>query len=231
MRNLGGSKEPLGVAPKVLPTGPRALRMVTSMANASKRKGDVAERQAVRMLCELAPDLIRHDADRMWGAGRKNDHGDLDVFDDVAIQVRNYQLQTIGAAIRSSAVDSVTQAAHRRVRLGVGLVPYPGARQGTVRWLACARDWPYDLEAPGEHCEGPVEFAMVSKALAWVRDDQGPYGYRARPRETRVVRLTGPGAAVLVAPVEAWLAAYRAHRIAEAGLGSLLTTPLEVAAN
>jgi hypothetical protein len=178
------------------------------MANASKRKGDKAELEAVRVLVDLAPDLARSDAMRMLGAGRKEDVGDLRVFDDVAIQVRCYAATAIGTAIRSSALDATVQADRGRNPFALGMVPIPGARKDTVRWLACVQTWPTaGLIAPP--LLEPVEFALVSRAIKWLRDDTGPYGYRPYPREQRVAHLTGSGAPVLVAPIEAWMAAYR----------------------
>lgn len=180
------------------------LRMVLAMVNSSKAKGDRAELDAVRMLLAAAPDLCHDNAKRMLGAGRAEDVGDLYVFPDVAVQVRNYAMAAIGQAVRSSAEDSVAQAANGRVPFGLGLVPFPRARPGSVKWLACVSRWPGAL--PIE----PIPFALVGRALAWVRDDAGPHGYMAYPRESRIAALGGPGTPVLIAPVEAWLVAYRA---------------------
>lgn len=176
------------------------------MANASKAKGDRAEREAVEYLCASVPDLVVPNAMRMLGAGRSDDVGDLRVFADVAVQVRNYKLDSIGAAVRSSAVDAVAQAANGLLPHGLGLVPFPRARAGTVRWIATWITPPAPLG-----CE-PVEFKTIGKALAWVRDDVGPYGYLPRGRDERVAALTGPGQPVFMAPAEAWLAAYLRSR-------------------
>lgn len=173
------------------------------MANSSKNKGDRAEREAVEYLQQVAGDLVVPRAQRMLGAGRADDVGDLRVLPDVAVQVRNYKLDSLGAALRSAAVDAVAQAANGDMPHALGLVPYPRARAGSVRWLATWVRTPAGL---------PVEvheFASVSKAAAWVRDDQGPYGYRVWPREQRVAHLGGRGDHVFVAPAEAWLALYR----------------------
>ncbi|MPV50139.1 hypothetical protein GCG21_08995 [Pseudactinotalea sp. HY160] len=176
------------------------------MANASKNKGDRAEREAVEYLRDQVPGLLVENAMRMLGAGRSDDIGDLRVFPDVAVQVRNYKLDSIGAAVRSSAVDARTQAANGLLPHGLGLVPYPRARAGTVRWIATWLTPPAPLE-----CE-PVEFKTITKALAWLRDDDGPHGYLTHPRTRRVAALTGPGTEVFVAPAEAWLAAYARAR-------------------
>lgn len=174
------------------------------MANSAKQKGDRAELEAVRMFQAMAPDLVVAKSMRMLGAGRAEDVGDLHVFHDVAVQVRNYAMTSIGSAIRSSAIDATAQALNGDRPFSLGLVPYPRARAGTVRWIATALEWPVDSGVE------PVEFSMVSKALAWVRDDEGPYGYMARPRHLRIARLGGGKTTpVLLAPVEAWLDAYR----------------------
>lgn len=172
------------------------------MANSAKNKGDRFEREGVTALVELLPDYTVEDPMRMLGAGRKKDIGDLSVFPDVAIQVR--AKKDMGLAIRSSAEDAVQQAANGRMPFSLGMVPILGTRSHQVRWLACTAvdAWPGGVE--------PVaEFAIVSKALAWVRDDAAPHGYRPWPRVERVGLLGGPGFPALVAPLEAWAAAYR----------------------
>lgn len=186
------------------------------MANPSKDKGDRAEREAVEALKALAPDLVLPKAMRMLGAGRAEDTGDLYVFPDVAIQVRSYKMESLGSAIRSSAKDSVAQAGHGDMTFGLGLVPYPRARAESVRWLACVQQWPVDLPVD------PIPFAMVGKALGWLRDDHGPHGYMAYPREQRIAVLAGGSTApVLISPFEAWVAAYRATRTATTQVGSV----------
>src|SRR5699024_4247618 len=97
----------------------------------------------------------------------------------------------------------------------LGLVPYPRARAGTVRWIA---SW---VQSPGDLPVEPVEFKIVSKAAAWARDDTGPHGYLVRPRTERIAHLTGSGAPVLIAPYEAWLAMYTARRLARTELSHL----------
>src|SRR5690625_4924548 len=106
------------------------------MASFSKNKGDRAEREAVEYLQQVADDLVVPRAQRMLGAGRADDVGDLRVLADVAVQVRNYKLDSLGAALRSAAMDAVAQAANGDIPHALGLVPYPRARAGTVRWLA-----------------------------------------------------------------------------------------------
>lgn len=178
------------------------------MANPSKAKGDRAEREAVGYLIRAVPHLVSvPKPQRKLGAGRAEDTGDLWVFDDVAVQVRSYDLSAIGKALRSAAVDSAIQATNGGYPFALGMVPVPRAKQGTVRWLASVTDWP---KPPVRE---PVHFEVVGKMLAWLRDDDGPYGFDARPRTARIatLRCTG-GGVVWVSPMEAWLAALPSMR-------------------
>lgn len=181
-------------------------RMSDGMANPSKAKGDRAEREAVEVLKSLAPNLCVADAIRMLGAGRKDDVGDLRVFVDVAIQVRNYKMDSIGSAIRTAASDSVVQASNGSLPIGLGMVPVPGARKNSVRWLAACHTWPTALWDEGGLIQ-PEEFKMVGRALNWLRDETGTYDRPAVSRQFRVAVLVGK-TPVLISPIEAWLEAY-----------------------
>lgn len=178
------------------------------MANSSKNKGDRFEREAVPVLVKLLPEFALKKAMRYLGAGRKEDVGDLYVLPDAAVQVKAWD--NMGGAIRTAVAGSVVQAGHGDMEYALGMVPIQGARAHQVRWLACVAPdrWPVPVE--------PVaEFAMVSKALKWVKDDTGPYGYRVWDRPERIGLLGGPGEPALIAPLEAWTAAYRsAHKMA-----------------
>ncbi|MCU6479080.1 hypothetical protein [Arthrobacter sp. A2-55] len=172
------------------------------MANSSKEKGDRYEREAVPVFAHLLPEFVVKKPRRMLGAGRQDDVGDLAVLPDVAIQVR--ALVNMGKAVRTSSADAVSQAANGDMPYSLGVVPVQGARKDQVRWLACVDvdSWPTPVE--------PVaEFSIVSKALAWVRDDKGPYGYQVWDRAARIGLLSGQGSPALVAPLEAWVEAYR----------------------
>lgn len=142
---------------------------------------------------------------RMLGAGRAEDVGDIHVFNDVAIQMR--ALANMGQAVRSSAADALKQAgnaANGRPRYSLGMVPVPRARKEQVNWLACVAvgHWPLPVEPV-------VEFATIGKAFDWVRTDEAAHGFRAWPREERVGLLVGTGKPALIAPMAAWLTAYR----------------------
>lgn len=172
------------------------------MANSSKDKGDRFEREAVPVLVDLLPEFALPKAMRHLGAGRAEDVGDLYVLPDAAVQVRAYK--DPGKGIRSAASDSVIQAGHGDKDIALGMFPILGARAHQVRWLACVAPdrWPVPVE--------PVaEFALVSKALKWVKDDTGPYGFRVWDRLERIGLLAGPGEPALIAPIEAWAEAYR----------------------
>lgn len=182
------------------------------MANKSKDKGDRYERAAVKYIIETVPELV--DAKlpmRMLGAGRLEDIGDLSLFTDAAIQVK--AVSNMGQAVRSSVAGSVIQAANAKVEFALGMVPVQGARKTQVNWLAATAvdRWP----EPVEHV---AEFALISKALTWLRDDTGPYGYRVWPRSERICLLTGPGTPCLVAPFTAWTDAFARARAARTGL-------------
>jgi len=156
--------------------------MFPGMANSAKDKGDRFEREAVPVLVELLPEFAVTKPMRMLGAGRKDDVGDLHVLADAAVQVKAWD--NMGGAIRTAVSGSVIQAGHGDKEYALGMVPVQGARVHQVHWLACVAPgrWPVPVE--------PVaEFGMVSKALAWVKDDEGPYGYRVWDRQSRAGHL------------------------------------------
>lgn len=186
------------------------------MANPQKNKGDQAEREAVAFLTEIAPDLIRTGgAERMLGAGRKDDVGDLRVFDDAAVQVKCFDAKYLASGLREAAVGAERQRANAAARhvagadFALGMVPIPRApKNGAVRWLAACLMWP-DLLA----VEDAIVFSQVGPLVTWIRDDVGPHGYMAYPRTQRLARFgTAAADPVYVAPIEAWLSAYRQRR-------------------
>ena len=175
------------------------------MANSSKRKGDRAEREAVAVLFRLAPDLVVTRPQRLLGAGRREDTGDLWVFPRVTVQVK-YRSDP-STALRPAADGAAVQALRAGSQLAVGLVPLPGVRRPAVRWVACALAWPGG--PPPDACG----FRSVAPALHHVRRDDGPV-----PRTDRVAVVERVGtAALFLAPVEAWIDAYRAAVTAPAG--------------
>lgn len=185
------------------------------MVNASKRKGDEGEREAVVLLKERMPDLANPKAKRELGAGRLEDIGDVTrVLPQAVIQVKKPKASRLGDDIRAAAKGATRQfenalAEGYSMRFCTGMVPIPNAsKSGAVRWLAACETWPLALaDLP---LAEPVRFSAVAPMIAWLKDDAGPYGYRAWPRETRIATF-GKSAddSVLVAPIEAWLEAYR----------------------
>ena len=172
------------------------------MANAAKLKGDRGEREAVLVLKALAPDLVLSNAQRKLGAGRREDTGDLVVFSDVTVQVKTYA--TAGSALRDAAEGAELQRARAGTRFALGMAPVPRARRGAVRWLASTLRWP-----GGELGQDDLfSVGLVSRAIAHVRRDD--LGIR---RERRVAIVERAGAhRIYVAPVEAWIAAWRLAR-------------------
>jgi hypothetical protein len=167
------------------------------VANSSKRKGDRAEREAVAVLRGLAPDLVVGRPQRLLGAGRREDTGDLWVFPGVTVQVK-YRADPLHA-LRPAADAATVQAGRAGSGFAVGLVPLPGARAHAVRWVACCHHWPVPVPA------GTARFRGVARALTQVRRDDP-----AVPRTHRLTVVDRAGSAPLfLAPVEAWVAAYR----------------------
>ena len=168
------------------------------MANSSKRKGDRAEREAVAVLRGLAPDLVVASPQRLLGAGRREDTGDLWVFPGVTVQVK-YRADPLHA-LRAAADGATTQAARAGSGFAVGLVPLPRARAHAVRWVACCHHWPAPVPA------GTSRFRGVARALTVVRADEPS---AQRTQRLAVVDRAG-SAPLFLAPVEAWVTAYRA---------------------
>ena len=168
------------------------------MANSYKRKGDRVEREAVAALCRLAPDLVVARPQRLLGAGRREDTGDLWVLPGVTAQVKHRA--DPAQAMRLAADGARAQARRAGCEFAVGLVPIPRARGGAVRWVACCTTW------PGARPEAIAVFRSVTGALQHVRRDDGA----APRREHRVTLVQRASTAPLfLAPLEAWLAAYR----------------------
>ncbi len=112
------------------------------MTNASKNKGDRGEREAVGAFLEACPDLCVWNAQRLLGAGRKEDVGDLLVIDDVAVQVKAYKASSLSAAVYDAATGATEQAGHARKPFALGLVLIPNARKNAVRWAVVVEKWP-----------------------------------------------------------------------------------------
>jgi len=171
--------------------------------NSAKAKGDRGEREAVTVLCQLAPDLALPQARRKLGAGRKDDIGDLEVFADVTIQVKT--MSNVVAALRNAAAGAEEQAARARTTYQVGMAPIPRARATAVRWLAATTVWPGG--PPPDDALRSV--GQTQDAVAHCRSEN--LGV-PRSRRIAVVRRSGaPG--MYVATLDAWIAAWRSDRV------------------
>ncbi len=177
--------------------------MVFSM-NAAKNKGDRGEREAVEVLKELAPDLVLAHARRKLGAGRQDDMGDLDVFDDVTIQVKC--LKNPVDALRAAAAGAVVQSMRARTRWHVGMAPLPRIRKDGIHWLCVAFEW------PTEPTVAFPEFGTTGKAIEYIRSDSA---FIMVPPTRRLTMVTRRGKdSLFISPVDAWVDALRAARLA-----------------
>ena len=73
------------------------------MANSNKRKGDKAELEVQALI----RDHLGIPARRALGAGRKDDHGDIQNVDSTVIQVVNWR--DVAAAVRAKPVECERQ--------------------------------------------------------------------------------------------------------------------------
>lgn len=172
------------------------------MANPQKQKGDKAERDAVADLTELVPDLVRAKPERYLGAGRKDDVGDVRVLDDVAIQVKH--LKDPSTAIAPAALGARRQQENKEASEGwevpfhLGMVKFPGARPGTVRWIAVGLDYP-EIDPD----DAPVIVSTYKLAISMVR---------LNPNRVFVVPKSGRSPEVYLTGLEHWLTLYRHNR-------------------
>lgn len=168
---------------------------VTTMSNPSKDKGDRYEREAVAHLIEAYPDLMVWNAQRLLGAGRKEDVGDLLVFPDAAVQVKAFKVSAMSAGLYSAADGAKVQAGHARHPYALGIVLVPRARKvGAVRWAASVLEWPVAAEHQ-IHSNSLSALEAVKAA--------GPLG-----RLTTQVRRKNT-AAIIISSLDTWVAAYR----------------------
>jgi len=167
------------------------------MANPQKSKGDRAEREALEYFICAAPDLVRDNPMRMLGAGRKDDIGDLAVFDDVVIQVKGFKNLT--AALRQGADGARAQSRNALLDLYVGMAPIPRARKTGLRWLASSYVWPGisgDLALPDV-----PQVGNTGRAVEIVRESLSPV----------IVSRAGHDPMV-ISPIDVWLGSYRSLR-------------------
>ena len=145
------------------------------MANSNKRKGDRAEREAVAVLCRLAPDLVVPRPQRLLGAGRREDTGDLWVLPGVTVQVKHRADPAHGDPARRGRSRGAGAAGRvRRSRWGWCRSRGPG--RSAVRWVACCAAWPG---------RPPADVARVPQR------DPGAAPRPARRQSTAPPRTTG----------------------------------------
>jgi hypothetical protein len=175
------------------------------MANSSKAKGDKAEREIVALLVAATPDLCVEKPERMLGAGRRDDIGDLRVYPDATMQVKAYKVVSEG--LRAGAAGALDQQMRAGQPFAVGFTPIPRAPVGDwskVRWLAAAYDWPVPTVGERPTTE-TFQAASLAKAIAWLRDPAGDV-----PIAERVVELVRTGMPTMwVGSVQSWVADYR----------------------
>jgi hypothetical protein len=102
------------------------------MANAPKRRGDRAEREAAELLTLLLGLPIR----RRLGAGRSDDVGDLDGLADFVLQVADWQ--DAGRAAREKPLGAEQQRLNARVPHAATFVRFRG---GCWRVVLTPEQW------------------------------------------------------------------------------------------
>jgi len=135
------------------------------MVNANKNKGDRAEREAVDALVALSSGLQLTPLQmRALGAGRKEDTGDIHVFPDVAVQVKNYAVARLNAGIREAAVGALRQAANGLLDFHLGMTVIPRARKDGLRWAASAVTWVAPVEPETTVANPVAALELVKKS-------------------------------------------------------------------
>lgn len=135
------------------------------MVNANKNKGDRAEREAVDALVALSSGLQLTPLQmRALGAGRKEDTGDIHVFPDVAVQVKNYAASRLNAGIREAAVGALRQAGNGLLPYHLGMTVIPRARKDGLRWVASAVEWVAPVEPEATVANPVAALELVKKS-------------------------------------------------------------------
>jgi len=95
------------------------------MTGSQKRKGDRAERGAAELLAALTGEDVR----RLLGAGRHDDHGDLDL-PDWAVQVADWV--DVARALRVKPLDAAEQALRSGLPYGAAMLRLRGGEYRIV---------------------------------------------------------------------------------------------------
>jgi hypothetical protein len=133
------------------------------LVNKQKAKGDRAERDAVTFLQTYIPELLVDMPQRKLGAGRMLDTGDLDVFPDAVVQVKNHA--SVASGLRLAAEGAQAQARNARVPFGVGMVMLPRLPiTDHYRWLFVSLDWPTPTDDYDAYVKSADELLVVLRA-------------------------------------------------------------------
>ncbi len=98
------------------------------MTNSSKRKGDVAELEAARIL----HDLLGVPARRRLGAGRADDTGDIDGLPDTIVQVCSRSTDVVAVGLVRKPLEADQQAVNAGATFAVTMLRVRG---GTWRMV------------------------------------------------------------------------------------------------
>lgn len=104
------------------------------MTNPQKRKGDVAELEAARIL----NDLLGVPARRKLGAGRSDDTGDIDGVPDTTIQVCNRATDVVAVGLVRKPLEADQQARNAGTTHAVTMLRIRG---GTWRMVMTPAAW------------------------------------------------------------------------------------------
>ncbi|MGO0605623.1 MAG: hypothetical protein ACTIIH_13710 [Brevibacterium sp.] len=185
------------------------------MPNSAKNKGDRGEREVLERILTDLGDFTVLGAARGKNAGQPHDRGDLFVFDDEAVQVKNFKRSQLGQAVRESASGAAAQAANGFKPFGVRLSLIDGARKNDVRILASYTPGLADRLG----IEAVVEFGTISKLRDWITTDIAPKGFLAYPRHQRWALLSSQPS-VVVGTFEAFAALCATRRRAAAAVAA-----------
>lgn len=92
------------------------------MPHPSKAKGDRAEREAAALLADELGLPVR----RKLGAGRHDDHGDLEGLPNLTLEVKNQR--DIAGAVRDGLNDSQREQRNAGTDFGAAMIRRPGGR-------------------------------------------------------------------------------------------------------
>lgn len=92
------------------------------MTGAAKAKGDEAEREAARCLSEL----LGFKVERLLGAGRLHDVGDLHGIPNTVVQVAWWPTRGVLRSVREKPVECALQQSHAEAAYGFSMIRLHG---------------------------------------------------------------------------------------------------------